>query len=105
MIAFKCLFLEHLSALRIVFISEFMIDDDSSMKLIDEHLFATEYDVHFENIERGLDVACNFYQQLQIIIRRSSNSPKFIIISRTYHDHFLHNVRYNLEVPRINNIE
>lgn len=84
LIAFRCLLLEHLPVSRIVPISELVGDDDPSMKLVDEHLLATERDVRSGDAERRLGPASSFYQQLQAVIRRPPSPPEPIAIPRVY---------------------
>lgn len=82
--AFRCLLLEDLPVSRIIPISELVSDDDPSMKLVVEHLSASERDVRSGNAEKCFGPASLFYQQLKAVIRRPPSPPDPILIPRTY---------------------
>jgi len=82
--AFRCLLLEDLPVSRIVPISELVSDDDPSMKLVIEHLSASERDIRSGVAEEYFSPASLFYQQLKAVIRRPPSPPEPILIPRTY---------------------
>jgi hypothetical protein len=69
LIAFRCLILEDLPVSRIVPISELVDDNDPCMRLVDEHLLASEGDIRSCAAEQTLGPACIFYMQLRAVIR------------------------------------
>ena len=83
LIAFRCLRLEDLPVSRIVPVSEIPYDNDHRMKLVIQHLSASEDDVRSGNAELAFGPATTFYTQLQVVLRRPHTPPEPIPIPRT----------------------
>lgn len=81
-IAFRCLILEHLPISRVLPHSELPSDDDKTMKLVLQHLSASEEDIRSGRCLEGLGPATIFYQQLQVVLRRPGTPPDPIPIPR-----------------------
>ena len=81
-IAFRCLILEHLPISRVLPHSELLSDDDKTMKLVLQHLSASEEDIRSGRCLECLGPATIFYQQLQVVIRRPGTPPDPIQIPR-----------------------
>jgi len=81
--AFRCLRLESLPESRIVPLSEMPDDTDPRMKLVIEHLLASEDDIRSGTAELAFGPATTFYTQLQVVLRRPQSPSEPISISRT----------------------
>jgi hypothetical protein len=77
-IAFRCLILNNLPISRVLPHSELVRDDDETMKLVFQHLSASEDDVRSRQCLESLGPATIFYQQLQVVIRRPGTPPDSI---------------------------
>jgi len=84
LIAFRCLLLENLPTSRIVPLSDLPGDDDPSMRLVHEHLSATEAEVRSGMAAVKLGPATTFYRQLQVVLRRPATPPSPVSVSRTF---------------------
>ena len=82
--AFRCLRLENLPASRIVPVSEIPDDNDPRMKLVIEHLLASEDDIRSGNAELGFGPATTFYTQFQVVLRRLKSGSEPILIPPTF---------------------
>jgi hypothetical protein len=81
--AFRCLRLENLPVSRIVPLSEIPDDEDPRMKLVFDHLLASEDDIRSGTAELAFGPATTFYTQLQVVLRRPLSPPEPISIPRT----------------------
>ena len=77
---FRCLQLENLPVSRIVPVSEMPDDKDPCMRLVTEHLLATEDDIHSGMAELAFGPATTFYMQLQVVLRRPQSPSEPISI-------------------------
>lgn len=82
--AFRCLRLENLPESRIVPLSEMPGDEDPRMKLVIEHLLASEDDIRSGTAELTFGPATTFYTQLQVVLRRPQSPPDPIVIHRSF---------------------
>jgi len=92
LVAFRCLLLENLPTSRIVSPSDLPGDEDPSMRLVQEHLMATEDEVRSGTIALKLGPATTFYRQLQVVLRRPPTPPAPIPISRSFRPSTLNTV-------------
>ena len=84
--AFRCLLLANLEPSRIIPSKDLSDDSDQAMKMVHQHLSATETDVRSENTAVTFGPAMLFYQQLKVVLRRPPTppSPIPIPIPRTF---------------------
>jgi hypothetical protein len=82
--AFRCLRLENLPESRIVPVSEMPDNEDPRMKLVIEHLLASEDDIRSGTAELAFGPATTFYTQLQVVLRRPRSPSEPILIPRTF---------------------
>ena len=82
--AFRCLQLENLPVSRIVPLSEMPSDQDPRMKLVIEHLLASEDEIRSGTAELAFGPATTFYTQLQVVLRRPQSPPEPVSIPRAF---------------------
>ena len=78
--AFRCLQLDNLPVSRIVPSSDMPDDQDPRMKLVIEHLSASEDDIRSGTAELAFGPATTFYTQLQVVLRRPRSPPEPVSI-------------------------
>ena len=92
LIVFRSFLLEQLPTSRVIPLSELPGDDDPSMRLVQEHLSATDAEVRSGSVIRKLGPATSFYRDLQVVLRRPPTPPSPIPIPRTFRTSTLNTV-------------